>query len=104
MAEGGLVIQPPFYMGKTMSAKSTTRALKIKTDEVEKKETPTPAPKPASDVIFESAGQETHEMTIMGVRSRRIADRKLRFTVPAADADRFASHRHIVTGRVVRRG
>jgi hypothetical protein len=87
-----------------MSVKSTTRALKIKTAKAEKAEAPTPTPKPVSEVIFESAGQETHEMTIMGFRSRRIADRKLRFTVPAADADRFASHRHVVTGRVVRRG
>lgn len=61
------------------------------------------APAPTS-VIFKSVNVETHEIEIMGIRSVRGNDEKLTFTVPAADADRFAKHHHVVTGRVVRRG
>lgn len=104
MAEGGLVIQPPFFMGNPMSAKSTTRALKIKTAEVEKKEAPASTPKSSADVIFESRGPETHELVVMGIRSRRSEDQKMTFVVPAADADRFATHHHVRSGRFIRRG
>jgi hypothetical protein len=55
-------------------------------------------------VIFESRGDETHEIVIMGLRSGRVDQTRLQWTVPAADADRFAKHHHVVTGRVVRRG
>jgi hypothetical protein len=53
-------------------------------------------------VTFRSAGKETHEITIMGIRATRGPDMKLTFTVPAADADRFARHHHCATGRVQR--
>ena len=102
MAEGGLVIQPPFFMGKTMSAKSTNRTMKVKTADAPVKEAP--APKAPSFVTFRSASPETHEITIMGIRAIRGPDMRLTFTVPADKADRFAKHHHVTTGRVVRRG
>jgi len=83
-----------------MSEKATSRAMKVKAPTAE----PKPAPKPAAPVIFESRGDETHEIVIMGLRSGRVDQTRLQWTVPAADADRFAKHHHVVTGRVVRRG
>ena len=89
-----------------MSAKSTFRTAKTKASvkETEDAPAPAPAPKPAANVIFESAGQETHEIVIAGIRSRRIANQMLRFTVPAEMVERFSNHAHCTSGRVVRRG
>lgn len=85
-----------------MTAKSTRRAIKVKAAEV--KEAPAPKPKPASHVTFESRGDETHEIVIMGMRSGRVDGARLQWSVPADKADRFAKHHHVVSGRVVRRG
>ena len=83
-----------------MSAKSTNRTMKVKTAEAPAPKAP--ASKVPSTVTFRSAAKETHEITIMGIRAIRGPDMKLTFTVPSADADRFARHHHCVTGRVQR--
>ena len=84
--------------------------MKVKTAEAPASKAPAPkapapkapAPKAPSTGTFRSAGKETHEITIMGIRATRGPDMKLTFTVPAADADRFARHHHCATGRVQR--
>jgi len=100
MAERGLVIQPPFFCReKPMTEKTEKRSAKsLKT-----KEAPTAPAKPEF-VVFRSSRKETHEFEIMGIRGVRGGDLRLSFGVPAADADKFAQHAHVISGRVSRVG
>lgn len=98
MANRGLVIQPPFFMGKIMTAKTSKRTAKVvKLDEQ-------PAAAKQDFVLFRSARKETHEFTIMGIRGTRGEDQRLSFGVPAEAADKFSGHAHVISGRVSRVG
>ena len=82
-----------------MSIKSSKRIAKA-----EKAEEPVVTPAQPKFVIFRSSRKETHEFEIMGIRGVRGADLRLSFGVPAADADKFAQHAHVISGRVSRVG
>ena len=97
MAERGLVIQPPFLLGKIMTAKTTNRADKGKPSAPKAEKAP-------EHVIFRTAERHTHEFEIMGIRGIRGVNQCVTFIVPADQADRFAQHIHVTSGRVSRVG
>jgi hypothetical protein len=84
-----------------MTAKSTSRALKIKKAPEAKAEA---APKEQSHVIFRTSARQTHEFEVMGIRGIRGRDGRVTFAVPADKADSFGRHAHVTSGRVSRVG